>query len=117
MHDDVLTWYCWSTMCKQHGAVASTLHTTSDSLHSSSHTLHNMLACVCRSSSASNTLTPFNFSLLLLALMLLLRRKSCDHAGIHGSFTEQYLPPTAAGEHSEYDIRNGLGTQATPKYN
>ena len=38
------------------------------------------------------------------------------HAGIHGSFTEQYLPPTKAGEASEYDIRNGIGSQSVPKY-
>lgn len=38
------------------------------------------------------------------------------HAGIHGSFTEQYLPPTEAGETSEYDIRSGIGSQFVPKY-
>ena len=38
------------------------------------------------------------------------------HVGIHGSFTEQYLPPTEAGENSEYDIRNGIGTESAPKY-
>lgn len=38
------------------------------------------------------------------------------HAGIHGSFTEQYLPPSEAGETSNYDIRNGIGSQTAPKY-
>ena len=38
------------------------------------------------------------------------------HAGIHGSFTEQYLPPSEAGETSDYDIRSGIGSQTAPKY-
>lgn len=37
-------------------------------------------------------------------------------AGIHGSFTQQYLPPTDTGANCEYDIRNGIGTKSTPKY-
>lgn len=38
------------------------------------------------------------------------------YAGIHGSFTDQYLPPTKAGAKSEYDIRSGIGTKDAPKY-
>ena len=38
------------------------------------------------------------------------------YAGIHGSFTQEYLGASKTAQQQSYDIRNGVGSGSEPKY-